>query len=454
MKSVFIKLCLCILLIGTFSGGKTLQAQPTRSLYFMDNAPMRLSLNPALQPTRGYFNIPVIGSVSATAVSDPLTVQDFTDIIGKKNGFLNNEELFSKLKAHNEVSMDCNLDLISLGFYAGKGFWTVNVGAKIMIGASIPKSMFEFARDADNFEIHDLLDANYEVKDLQLNADLLAEIGVGYSRSINDRLTVGGRFKFLTGLGNLEARVDEMSIHADRSRYAWQVESHGSMKISMKGINLTKNQESGYIDDLDIDAPGVSGFGMGIDLGASYNLIGNLTLSAAILDLGFVKWSASSTTTATTNSSHIYDASSIEDGSAIFNFDLIQFTQQEEQKKRTTSLRPVLNAGAEYTFLEKKIGLGLLTSTRFQEPKNFTELTFSANYHPKNWFGATLSYSFLHSDFKTFGLGLKLGPVILATDYMITGGFDSISRANAYLGISVPLGRKKQIQQNNVVFEN
>ena len=66
-----------------------IQAQTVRSLYFMDNAPARLQLNPALQPTRGYFNLPVVGGIGVSVISDPLNVRDFIDIFDKKNDFLN-----------------------------------------------------------------------------------------------------------------------------------------------------------------------------------------------------------------------------------------------------------------------------------------------------------------------------------------------------------------------------
>lgn len=469
MKPSSLKLVLFLLVWICFLHPASLQAQSARSLYFMDNAPARLNLNPALQPLRGYFNIPVIGGIGATVVSDPLSVQDFMDILSKENGFLENDKLYDKLKNMNNVSMDLSMDLISFGFYSGKGFWTVNIGTKILLSTSIPKSMFDYARDADHImnridralagqlsgvtraEIDDLLNTRFEVKDLRITADAFAELGVGYSRAINDRLTVGGKIKVLVGMVNLDAHVNQMSMHINNDR-KWQVETRGSMNVSMKGLNLGTKDGDGYIDDFDFDSPGIGGFGGGIDLGASYNIWNDLTLSASIMDLGFINWSKTATTTATTNSNHSYDPATME-GSEIFNFDLIQFQTEEGQKKRTTSLRPMLNIGAEYTFLSNKIGIGMLYSNRFQKPENFSELTLSANFRPKNWFGATVSYSFLHSDFKTFGLGLKLGPIFLATDYMITGDFKTISRANAYLGISFGLGKKKSDIQKKAAEE-
>ena len=126
----------------------------------------------------------------------------------------------------------------------------------------------------------------------------------------------------------------------------------------------------------------------------------------------------------------------------IFDLDLIQF-QEGEAKSRKTTLRSTLNIGAEITLLNNKLGFGVLSSTQFTLPSSYSELTVSANYRPRNWFGATLSYSFLHSEFKTVGIGLKLGPIFIGSDYLMTKAPGDANRANAYIGCSIPLCKKR-----------
>ena len=115
----------------------------------MDNVPARLKMNPALQPARGYFNIPAIGAIGLSASSNKLSIDDFIDIIENENDFLNSDKFISRLDNKNTMNIDLTVDIISFGFYSGKGFWTVNLGARSIISASIPKSMFEFARYAN-----------------------------------------------------------------------------------------------------------------------------------------------------------------------------------------------------------------------------------------------------------------------------------------------------------------
>ncbi len=58
----------------------TAQAQYLRTSYFMEGSHYGLQLNPALQPARGYVNVPVIGSMNAS-VTTSLNYQDVIDII-------------------------------------------------------------------------------------------------------------------------------------------------------------------------------------------------------------------------------------------------------------------------------------------------------------------------------------------------------------------------------------
>jgi len=463
MRNKFLLSCL-VLALGLAS--MTLRAQTARSLYFMDNAPARLQLNPALQPMRGYFNLPVVGAVGASVVSNPLRVEEFIDILEEENDFLQNDALFRRLKSKNDLNLVVNTDVLSLGFYSGKGFWTVNVGAKVFVNTSMPKTLFEFARASN--DLSDALERyydggadlqlleqalqgvgkSYKIQDFKLSANVFTEVGVGYSRPVSNRLTVGGRVKVLVGAGNLDADIQEMNIQLDyplelrdASDIVWKVTSKGKLDVSMKGLELSEDEEEEYIDDIDFDSPGVSGYGAGLDLGISYALLDRLTLSASVVDLGFINWSKSSTTYTRVRNQHDYMAD--EEGTNIFDYDLIKFVPEEKEKGRTTSLEPMLNVGAEYTFLNSKFGVGVLYSNRFQNTESFSELTLSGNYHPNNWFAATVSYSFLHSEGKTLGVGLKFGPIFLASDYLILDDFDSISQANAYLGISIPLGKKR-----------
>ena len=136
-KLILLGICISFLL------PTAMQAQYLRSSYFMEGSSTRIQLNPALQPKRGYVNLPGIGSVNAEVATNSLGIQDVIDVFDSDGEFYNNDKFYNRLKGMNEVNISANTDVISFGFYKGKGFWSFNVGARADVDATITKTMFD-----------------------------------------------------------------------------------------------------------------------------------------------------------------------------------------------------------------------------------------------------------------------------------------------------------------------
>lgn len=483
----------------------SVNAQFLRTSYFMEGTHYRQQLNPALTPAKGYFNIPVIGAVNATVGSTSLGYQDIIDIIDNGDDFYTKPDFMNRLKENNKLNVNFSTEILSAGWYKGKNFWSFNVGLRTDIGANLTKDLFSFLNEVD--EIENTWNNNeFNIGNQQLNVQAYTEVGLGLSRQINSRLTVGGRVKVLLGIGNLEMKIKQAYMKANLpnetrieqirntqftsdnwqnevadlkseiSGYNATLDVDASLESSFKGLELPEN-ENGYIDKLDFDAGkiGFAGYGVGIDLGASYKILDNLTVSASVLDLGFVSWSKGSTKMATATGNIAMDGndyvkrfeevgslqeaqniltdfttessdflSSVGNGD-VLNYDMLKMKTVDTDKSRKSRLASTIVVGAEYGFFENKLSVGALSTTRFVQPDALTELTLSANYRPKSWFNVALSYSIIQSAGKSFGLGLKLGPVFLGTDYMFLG--KNSNAVNGFIGISVPLGGRKANKQ-------
>lgn len=99
------------------------------------------------------------------------------------------------------------------------------------------------------------------------------------------------------------------------------------LEASAKGLEL--EEENGYITDLDYNSFGISGYGAGIDLGASYQLMKNLTLSAAILDLGFISWGKSNSQVAESSKNTTIDKDNYDTSSDVLDFELYGLQKKE-----------------------------------------------------------------------------------------------------------------------------
>lgn len=98
--------------------------------------------------------------------------------------------------------------------------------------------------------------------------------------------------------------------------------------------------------------------------------------------------------------------------------------------------------GAQYKLLEDKLTVGALSTTRFGEVNTQSELTLAGNYSFNRHIGIALSYSMIQSQGKGLGLGFKLGPVTLATDYMYFG--QDTRTISGMIGVSIPLGSRRE----------
>lgn len=471
-----------IMLVCTLSAN----AQFLRTSYFMEGTHYRQQLNPALTPTKGYFNLPVIGAVNATVGSTSLGYQDIIDIIDDGDDFYTKPDFMNRLKDNNKLNVNFSTEILSAGWYKGKNFWSFNIGLRTDIGANLTKNMFTFLNEMETVE-ENWRNSNYDISGQQLNINAYTEIGLGLSRQINSRLTVGARVKALLGIGNMELKLNRVAMSAnlpsDQQINQWSSESYwnsmspsqaaqaaqelkdkfnnyhanltvgAELKSSFKGLELQEEEGKDYVTDFDFDSGklGIAGYGFGIDLGASYKILDNLTVSASVLDLGFISWSKSSTKIASANPDPIdikgstyanmvdpnnpntvmnavnqlqNDAQGYMDrvtNGDVLDYDMLQLEVSDAKESRKSRLASTLVLGAEYGFFNNKLAVGVLSTTRFVQPDALTELTFSANYRPKSWFNVALSYSAIQSAGKSFGLGLKLGPLFVGTDYMFLG---------------------------------
>ena len=402
--------------------------------------------------------------------------------------------------------MNFSTEILSAGWYKGKNFWSFNIGLRTDIGANLTKNMFTFLNEMETVE-ENWRNSNYDISGQRLNINAYTEVGLGLSRQINSRLTVGARVKALLGIGNMELKLNKVAMNANLPNDAeitkWSSESYWSsmtpsqaaqaaqelkdkfnnyhanltvgaeLKSSFKGLELKEEEGKDYVTDFDFDSGklGIAGYGFGIDLGASYKILDNLTVSASVLDLGFISWSKSSTKIASANPDPIdikgstyanmvnpndpntvmnavnqlqNDAQGYMDrvtNGDVLDYDMLQLEVGDAKESRKSRLASTLVLGAEYGFFNNKLAVGVLSTTRFVQPDALTELTFSANYRPKSWFNVALSYSAIQSAGKSFGLGLKLGPVFVGTDYMFLG--KNSNSVNGFVGVSIPLGGRK-----------
>lgn len=352
-----------------------LPAQNPHVSYFMENMPTRHELNPALTPEFGYVAIPVLSGLHM-GLNSNVGLNDFLfsrngELVTGLNSQISAADFLGGLKDKNYMEMNLKLNVLSFGFKKWGGYNTFSVNVRSNTGVNLPYELFEFAKVGQV----DGAPTSYDINGIRISSTNFVELAIGHSRQITDRLRAGAKFKYLAGVAKADMEVEQMNVYMSEDK--WSVSDRGQMFTT--GFADIRYKENGEIDDFDFGEIGVAGNGIAFDLGASYELLDNLTLSASLTDIGFLAWKGSNA---------VIDPSEFEfDGfhhlgaeddpttgeSALDKEtdqleedlkELVRFRNEADATKQQ-SLTTTLNVGGEYSILNDKISFGLLSSTRF-----------------------------------------------------------------------------------------
>lgn len=184
----------------------------------------------------------------------------------------------------NSLGTGINLNLIGFGAYAKnqKSFWSFGINVVASAEARAPYELFDFAKNGTS--------GNFA--NLGLSADSYIETGFSYSFPVVDKLYVGVRGKFLVGAARAAFDFDEFSANMAADR--WYAYAIGRMEIS--GVTPDTKYADDHtlvydMEEMDEEVNMPAGYGFGVYIGATYDLLPELQLSMSVNDLGLMSWS-------------------------------------------------------------------------------------------------------------------------------------------------------------------
>ena len=450
--------------LAAMCGGLTVNAQHTYSGYFTDGYLFRHQMNPAASNEQSYVSMPGIGNVDVSLRGN-LAVKDVLyNVNGKTTTFLNPavsaDEFLGNIKDKNRIRTDVNVQVLGAGFKAFGGYNTVGLSARANVNVNLPGALLRLAKQG-------IENKTYDISDFDAHGEAYAELAFGHSRDINENLRVGGKLKFLLGAGNVDAQFKKAQLTLGENE--WTAVTDAEVQTSVKSFKYeTETKMRGaegeehkhtYVNDVDFDKFGLNGFGLAIDLGAEYKLDDDWRFSAALLDLGFIRWN--NNMVASTNGEKTFTTDKY-----IFNLDdeatnsfenegdrlmddlcnLYELQNNGDKGGRTRMLGATLNLGAEYALpMYRKLTFGLLNSTRIQGEYSWTQFRLSAYVAPVNILsvGINLGVGTFGAD---FGWLINFHPngfnLFLGMDHLVgelaKQGIPLSSNASFNLGMNFP----------------
>lgn len=415
--------------------GCSAAAQTINSAYFTEDYKFRHMLNPAFGNEQNYVSIPALGNISVNThgnfgyrdviMSNPM----YPSLSDKKmttflNPYISAEDALSGFSTgNNRITGDVSLTILSAGFKAFGGYNTIEINSRTTTGVSLPYELFEFAKNTGNH--------SYDIGDINAHAQSFAEIAFGHSRQINDKLRLGAKLKVLVGLGRADVKMRNMKADLT-AEDKWTITGEATTDVSMKGFSYVSEEKEYNIEgsgtyervnDVDLDGVGVGGFGMAIDLGGVYEINEDWTVSASVLDLGFISWTNDMLAENRLKSfvfNGFHDVSVTSDRGEEIDTkvdrygdqlaDFANLTDMGDKGGRSTGIGATINVGAEYTLpVYRKVSFGALCTSRINGAYSWTEGRLSANYAPLNWLDGGVSFA-VNSFTTSMGWVLNLHP--------------------------------------------
>ena len=430
MKTVKLLAVTTLLALGTL----TVSAQDFRTGYFLGGYQYAYRMNPAFVSEHNFLSVG-LGQFGANIQSD-FGFSDFVKkdasgqyVLALNNSISSDEFLGGFADGLNKFELSSNVNLISRGRWNKEkvSFSTFDVSIKTTDRMDLPKDIFRFLKNgtSDN--------PSFDFSGLGLSTRNYLELAYGKSKIVKNAFAYGIRLKGLVGLANASMTMDEFNVNMTNT--AWTIHSKGSLTGSVPFADFTTDSD-GY---LDLTHPKITptkvtkniGLGGALDFGLSINLLSWITVSAAILDFGYVNWT--NEISAVSNYNDSITPSAEEGGDQITDFvkslpRMMKFQPQETTAKTLggawEQMPYRINGGVEVRVpFYKRLSVGALyTMYNGDFSFNSNDVLLSANWTPINFLSASVS-SRLGDKFKVVGAAINLHPTL----FNLFVGVDAVS---------------------------
>ena len=442
---------LLFLLISLIKYG-LLQAQQSNTLYYMQGVPQSHMLNPATRPPCNfYIGVPVVSLFQVYVENSGFSVSDVIWEEGDSTRLFFNklewqDEFLNNFGKSNYISADVNTHLISYGFKSGPTYISYDLTERASFRVSYPKDLLKFLLQGNE------LGDEFDLSGFGIEAYSMLEFAVGVSREINDQLLVGSRVKMLFGHANVSMRNTDISLITD---FDWTIRSKFDLNASLPLVNIPIDSVGDFqFDDIDtndsLTSTDIVGMitgnkGFALDLGVHFKPIDNLTVSASLIDLGFIRWK-NNTYNISQDAEYVYGGIDVDLSEPESTFDYLldtlenTFVFSSTTNPYTSFLAGKLYLGASYQIIDE-ISAGILLRSEMFKGRLREQLTISANFYPIRLVSASLSYTMMNRTFNNLGFGLSLKPGPLNI-YIITDNIPLTFAVEQSSGAPIPFNSR------------
>lgn len=406
----------------------TAAAQNSQILYFM-NLPQNHLLNPVLRPTNSiYIGLPGLTGMNLNITNNFINFSDVfsrgLEISKSTLAFIDpdfdRDKFLGKIKDLNYINPKAAVQLLGVGFKSGEDLYVfMDINDIAEVNVIFPRDLVKLAFLGNEEFAGQTLD----LSSVDADFNYYREIGIGASKNITSRLRFGAKARLLFGItaGSfqnyaLNLKVSNEAVNTLETNMAYDISGPVHFNSDNK---FDKNDfDSEFIDSDN----GVSKFltnmknaGFGLDLGAEFSVNDKIVLSAAIIDVGFIRWKSNLSNYEAVDTLELQglDFEDIYEGRTTIDvlfeglIDSLQnaFHLTSPEKPFTTKLPVGFVVGGKYN-LNDKFSIGILSYSKITGQQIREALTVSANMNIGNKISTSLAYTACNHSYSNLGLGL------------------------------------------------
>ncbi len=438
-----------ILFIALVFSGFIAEAQSDLLLYNFNAVPQSLHVNPAYpQQTKVWIGLPGMSGYHVHYHNSGFALIDLlergSDIDSNRNRLIRN------LDGVSQLTVNQSIELLGIGFKMGNGFLSAGAYQSVDFRMDFPADLLRFVNFGNvSAGAGDTLDSQFNLGGFDFETISRTNVYLGYQHKfLDERLTVGGRFKYIIGQQN--TWVERMNVNVASTDTSFNVKTDALIHTSGTASFI---DGSDITDPVTIAVPGNVGYG--IDFGIHYKLNKHWNFSVSAIDIGSITWKENNRDYVS-NGEYSFsgveiDYSDENPGSGTeYVLDSITEAFDFNEVDGQAYTKPWMSryfVSANYQINEKH-GFGVLYHARKWGDDFFHD--YSVNYQGRlsRTFQFTASYSVINGTYNNVGAGfdLKLGPIQLyvLSDNLLHGiMYENLKTTNLRFGVNIALYSKQ-----------
>ncbi|MEM6699295.1 MAG: DUF5723 family protein, partial [Bacteroidota bacterium] len=390
-----------------------LQAQQELNLNLRRSIWQANRTNPAFLPDHEF----VIGLPSAYN-NLYLMNSNLESLIDRENNVITLGNIINQLEEDNHFQEYLEIETLSGGFYLGKVHLSLHHAFKFNGTSNFPKELVQLIHQGNAQFIGQTIDISHDV-----SAFSYSEFGLGLGVKLGENISLGGRVKYLSGLGNISTSKGDLQLRTDEEIYQLTLDADYQIDattfIQYNGLSST---EDGVAELMPIEFRQLFSANQGLALDAGMYLeFDNLDIGVSILDIGSINWDDEARNYSING---IYDYEGLDLLNAYFQ-DSISFSSvldsletvfnvQESQNAYTTQLPTRLYASFNY-YLNDTWSVGAGFYGEWYRDDFFSAVTMNAQVIMSDFLSLGATYTLFDQNYDHLGVNaqIHLGPVQL-----------------------------------------